>query len=498
LDGRAAEGAVEDPQAVGEGERRGEDGEGTEEQSDRGRSGEALEGGEHLLFADEAEERRQARHREARESGEDGGDGHDAPQSGEFADVAAADLAVDDADEHEQRGLEERVGERVEGGGGERQRRADADEGDQEAELADRRVGQQGLQVVLLERDERADDGGREADGDEHRGPQRTFSEGGREAHEEIDARLDHRGGVQVGADRSDGDHRVGQPEMERQLRRLRHGPEDHEDARGRGDARVAGPLVDDEDRAQAGRAGVDGEQDEARQECESAAEGDHERAQRLRCRRGTRASDEEERAERRQLPRDEEDDDVVGEDEQEHREREQRHEHVERDVAAMAQIARAIGHHHGADAEDHEREQQRQAVESKPQCHIQGRNPRPFDRQRLSGHDGRCLRREEDRQRQESDGEHPPGIPSQVPMDQGDQGGQRRQCDQCDRKEHSVRSPPPSPDPHAASAIDRFGMACVNPPNRDIEPSWPPRVITLVSFCQTRTENGNPRQPMA
>ncbi|URN13894.1 hypothetical protein LUW77_28490 [Streptomyces radiopugnans] len=73
-------------------------------------------------------------------------------------------LPVDDADDHEEGGLEQRVREGVQDGGGQRDSRPHPDGGDQQAELADRGVGEQGLEVVLAQRLGGAQHGGEQPD----------------------------------------------------------------------------------------------------------------------------------------------------------------------------------------------------------------------------------------------------------------------------------------------------------------------------------------------
>ena len=69
----------------------------------------------------------------------------------ELAQVARAVLVVEDADDHERGGLERGVGEEQHAAGDHRRRRAPAEHGDHEAELADRAVRQQQLEVVLAQ-----------------------------------------------------------------------------------------------------------------------------------------------------------------------------------------------------------------------------------------------------------------------------------------------------------------------------------------------------------
>ena len=93
---------------------------------------------------------------------------------------------------------------------------------DEEAELADRAVREQQLEVVLPQRAPAAEQHGRRS-----RARRRSARQPGHvgerrgEPRDQVDAGLDHRGGVQVGAHRGRRRHRRGQPEVEREQRRL-------------------------------------------------------------------------------------------------------------------------------------------------------------------------------------------------------------------------------------------------------------------------------------
>ncbi|MNZ61079.1 hypothetical protein D3C78_791630 [compost metagenome] len=108
--------------------------------------------GEEHLFGEEAVEQRHAGHRGAGDHGQGGGERHQLVQAAEFADIAGAAFVVDDARGHEQRGLERRVVEDVEHRGDGGQRAVQAEQQGDQAQVADGRVGQQSLEVVLEHR----------------------------------------------------------------------------------------------------------------------------------------------------------------------------------------------------------------------------------------------------------------------------------------------------------------------------------------------------------
>ena len=99
-------------------------------------------------------------------------------------------------------------------------------EDDEEAELADRAIGEQQLEVVLAQRAQPAGDHRDEADGEHERAPRRDHGEHRGEAAEQVHAGLDHRRRVQIGAHRRRRGHRPGEPRVERVLRRLGERPD--------------------------------------------------------------------------------------------------------------------------------------------------------------------------------------------------------------------------------------------------------------------------------
>ena len=178
---------------------------------------------EHLL-GQEAVDQRHARHRGRRYCGEDSGVGHVLPQPVDAAHVARAGLVLDDAGGHEQRRLERGVIDDVEQRRHRAQRRADAQQQGDQAEVAHCRVGEQALQIVAEDRLVGAE---RERH-HTHRGDRVEPGVRPRQhriqAGEQEDAGLHHGGGVQIGRHRRRCSHGARQPEMERELRRLGEG----------------------------------------------------------------------------------------------------------------------------------------------------------------------------------------------------------------------------------------------------------------------------------
>ncbi|MCY1433400.1 hypothetical protein D9M71_494270 [compost metagenome] len=113
-----------------------------------GRGNEHRFGEKHLL-GQETVEQGHAGHGGAGDHGQGRGKRYQPEQSTEAANVAGAALVVDDARGHEQRGLESGVVEDVKHCGYCRQRAVEAQQQGDQAQVADGRVGQQALEVIL-------------------------------------------------------------------------------------------------------------------------------------------------------------------------------------------------------------------------------------------------------------------------------------------------------------------------------------------------------------
>ena len=107
--------------------------------------------------------------------------------------------------------------------------RADPEQQHQHAQRADRGVGQDALEIRFEHRPVRAAQHRHCAGERDGSRPERGAAEHRRQPGDQIDARLDHRRRVQIGADRGRRLHRVGQPEVEGELRRLGERGEQHE-----------------------------------------------------------------------------------------------------------------------------------------------------------------------------------------------------------------------------------------------------------------------------
>ena len=111
-----------------------------------------------------------------------------------------------------------------------------ADAREHEAELADRRIGQHLLEVVLREADDRREQRRERADHGDDRHRARRQQVDGVHARHHVDAGRHHGRGVDQRRDRRRARHRVGQPDVERDLRRLAARADEQQQAGPEGD----------------------------------------------------------------------------------------------------------------------------------------------------------------------------------------------------------------------------------------------------------------------
>ena len=244
----------------------------------------------------------------------------------------------------------------------------------------------------MSEREDDADHHRHGADRRDHGQPQRAGREQRVQAGEEEDAGFDHRGRVEVGAHRRGRFHRVGQPEMERELGGLRERAEQDEDKdrrekRGRHQrCRVGAEQLRDFHGARHAA-----EEDDAGEHGEAARTGEQQRLQG----RGARprlvvvVADEQVRRHARQLPKNEQEHEVVGAHDAHHRAHEPEQVEVEfPEILFAGQVAGRIPRHENADDRNQEQEKQRKPVHAEGQANPEGGHPRVRENDGLpSGH---------------------------------------------------------------------------------------------------------------
>ena len=286
------------------------------------------------VLREEAGERRDADERERAREEAPLRERHHPPEPAHLPDVLLARERVDrEARRHEEQRLEEGVRHEVEHPV---RVAADPDADEHVADLRHRRVRDHALDVGLDERDQARDEQRERAGAGGEQLDRPRLLEDRVRARDQVDAGGDHRRRVDEGADRRRALHRVGQPRLERDLRRLRHRAAEQAE-RDRGSPGVEERWTSR--RRERERVRVRDE-DEERERHRRVAERVHD--ERLlrgphRARPLVPEADQEIRREADEPPADEQHEQVAALDEQEHREDEERDV---REVAALLVVA--------------------------------------------------------------------------------------------------------------------------------------------------------------
>ena len=127
----------------------------------------------------------------------------------------------DDTGHQKQRRLVTRMGHQENNGRLNRSRRPDAQQHDHETQRRDRGVSQQPLEIDLRRGHQRTGQQGQHTHHRQPPGPGFGTTQRRTQPGQQVHARLDHRGRVQIGTGRRRRLHGVGQPEMERRLGRF-------------------------------------------------------------------------------------------------------------------------------------------------------------------------------------------------------------------------------------------------------------------------------------
>jgi hypothetical protein len=197
---------------------------------------------------------------------------------------------------------------------------------------------------------------------------------------------------MQVGRDRRGRGHRVGQPEMERELRRFGESAREEQD-QDRDIERIGPDLIaHGQDDRQLERPRDVAQQDHARQQREAPRARQQERLQRRapRFRAVAVEPDQQVGGDRRDLPEHEERDEVVGQDKAQHPHHEQHQEQDEARVfRVIAEVFRGIERHQRPDPRDQQTEGQAQPVDQDRQADVHRRHPVDAEKHLLPRRDG-------------------------------------------------------------------------------------------------------------
>ena len=336
------------------------------------------QGGERALLGDEADRRGDADHRGDRDDRERRHHRGLPADPAELVDVARGELAVDHADDEEQRRLEERVAEQQREAGERGVARAEAEHHRQEAELADRAEREHALEVGLAQGLHAAEQHREDAEPDHDRPPRPGIRERRREPGEQVDAGLHHRRRVQVGADRGRRGHGAREPEVEREDRRL---AERARPAAARARRRRSAPVGGSARMVEMLEVPAATTISTTPISITSPPRVVTSRA----CRAARRLAgaavvvpDQQVREHARDLPEHHEHDEVVGEHEPVHRagERQQHRRELPESLVLVAEVPAAVEHHQGADAGDDEGQEPAERVHAHRERDAQRRDP--------------------------------------------------------------------------------------------------------------------------
>ena len=349
--------------------------EGDDDQSDPG----ALvdENGQGGFLGGEPEKRGNPCHRCRRQCGGDRKAGEASPEPGQHPYVPGPRLVVDSADHQEERRLEQDVSHQHGEGCVQQQRRAQADQRRHEAELAHGAVGEDQLEVGLAEGAPRTDRHRHEPNRCHDGCPHGCCGETRREAEEQEDPGLHHGGGVEVGTRRCWRRHCTGKPEVEGGLRRFRECADEYQDD-GHGGERPRGWRSHDlgEDR----RPGGLRKQHEPTEHGEATERRSEDGFESGRPRTALLVLEPDEQVGRdgRQLPEHEQAEQVVRNDDADHRAGEcnqERHEPAQ--IGVWREVPRRVHDDGDPDACDGQREDERKRIESQVEGDRERRDPR-------------------------------------------------------------------------------------------------------------------------
>ncbi len=361
---------------------------------------------EEHLFGQEPVEQWDPCHGRGRNHGEERCGSHVLGQPAQLVETAGAGLVVDDARGHEERSLERGVVDDVEHRRDHAHGRVQAHQRGDQAQVGNGGVREQAFDVALEQRHEGCEHHRGQADGGDDAKPQRRARKRGPQSDEQKNARLHHRRRVQVRACRRGGRHRTGQPEVERDLRRL---GEDAEQDQGEqvGVARVGN---DDVVRCQHGGELVAAhdvaEQQHAAEQTQTTKSGDPQSPPGPPACLGlvVLERDQQEAADGRQLPEHHQPKEVLRGDDPEHRPHEQQEERKEPIVTVeRGQVVAAVQDHQEPDPQNERAHQQSEPVEPERQVHPQRRHPGDPRQHDLSfEHRRHDLQERDDRQRRD------------------------------------------------------------------------------------------------
>ena len=376
---RADEHIEHKTQCVGHAERAGQRrGDGQQPFHPGGRGDEGRLGEEHFL-RQETVQQRHAGHRRTRHDGQGAGDGHGPPQARELADVAGAGFMVHDAGGHEKRGLEDGVVQDVEHRGQGGGVAVEAEQQGDQAQVRQRGIGQQALQVVLEKGRPCADQQRGEPGAADHPEPGVGARQHRPETRQQEHAGLHQGGRMQVGRHRRRGGHGLRQPEVERELRALGERAQQHQHQHRQIQRMGADLVACRQDDVEVVAADDVAHQQQPGQQAQAAHAGHQQRIAGAAA--GVLAvvpvADQQEREQAGQFPEKRQHHQVARQHHAGHRAHEGQHEGVEPGHRVFRRkVVAGIQRHQRADAVDEHAEQPREAVHAQAEIEAGGGNP--------------------------------------------------------------------------------------------------------------------------
>ncbi len=343
---------------------------------------------EHFL-AQKTVEQRHASHSRSRHHRQHGRMWHVLPQAVYTPHVAAAGFVVDDARGHEQRGLESGMVDDVEHRRHGCQLGIQAEQQRDQPQVTDGRVRQQPLQIMLEQCHDRTDQQGGQPGHADHVEPPVGASQRRVQARQQKYTGLDHGCRVQIGRNRRWRCHRMGQPEVEGELRRLGEHAQQHQYQRQRIQLMCANRVTSRQHLRQLEAAGDMADQQDAGEQRQTTAAGDRQRHARALAGFGARTpeADQQERRQAGQLPEHQHQQQVFREHHTEHGAHEQQQESEETPHRlGLGQVITGVEDHQQTDAENQQGEQETQAIEAQAEVQAKMRQPLKLDPQHFTG----------------------------------------------------------------------------------------------------------------
>ena len=174
------------------------------------------------FFRDKAERRQHSRHRNTRQGGCQKCRRHRRPQSAELTNIALMHGVINGSSHHKQPAFVQRMCHQNRQGSDEGGFGSDTQQHRQRSQHADRGIGQDLLQVCRPHRQHRAEHHRDRPDRSNHPEPFGRPAQNRMQPCDQIHARFDHRGRMQIRTNRRGSRHRIGQPEVKRKLSRFR------------------------------------------------------------------------------------------------------------------------------------------------------------------------------------------------------------------------------------------------------------------------------------